>query len=229
VTIVNTGQVPLHITALSDSLNSAFVASCPQAIGSVLAPGASFTCSYGATANTDAHNVAAVSAVDDLGRPVGSTDGTYVDVIHPGISIVKTADPESVSVSGPVTYTYVVTNTGDTSLFGVLVTDDILGAIGRIGELAVGQSVILAKVVDVDANTPPRNIGTAEGSDQLGQIVTASDDAVITVVLGAVLAQPELPRTGAPLGAQTRAALAMVEVGVVLLLAGRRRRGRRTV
>jgi hypothetical protein len=227
VTITNTGEVPLRITALSDSLYSAFVAACPQAIGSVLAAGASFTCSYGATAITDAHNVAAVSAVDDLGRPVGATDGTYVDVINPAISIVKTAAPESISVSGTVTYTYVVTNTGDTPLQNVLVTDDVLGAIGTVGQLAVGESVTFAKTVDVDALTPPRNIGTAVGTDQLGQTVSASDDAVITVVLGAVLAQPELPRTGAPLGAQTRAALAMIEVGIVLTLAGRRRRGGR--
>ena len=71
-------------------------------------------------------------------------------------------------------------------------------------------------------------IGTAVGTDPLGQTVSATDDAVITVVLGAVLAQPELPRTGAPLAAQTWAALAMIQVGVAMTLAGRRRRvGRR--
>jgi archaellum component FlaG (FlaF/FlaG flagellin family) len=229
IVITNTGQVPLTLTALSDSLYTGFAAACPQGVGSVLAVGASFTCTYQVSAADDAHNVAAVDAVDRLNRPVTDADGTFVDIIHPAISIVKTANPESVSVSGPVTYTYVVTNTGDTPLFGVLVTDDILGAIGRIGELAVGESVPMAKVVDVDASSPPKNIGTVVGNDQLGQTVTASDDAVITVVLGAVLAQPELPRTGAPLGAQTRAALALLEVGVVLLLAGRRRLGRRAV
>jgi hypothetical protein len=103
-------------------------------------------------------------------------------------------------------------------------TDDILGAIGTLGQLAPGESITLVKTVDVDVTTPPRNIGTAVGTDVLGQTVSASDDAVITVVLGAVLAQPELPRTGAPLGAQTRAALFMIQVGIVLTLAGRRRR-----
>ncbi len=58
----------------------------------------------------------------------------------------------------------------------------------------------------------------------LGQTVTANDDATITVVLGAVEVAPqELPRTGAPLGAQTRAALVLIQVGLVLTLAGRRR------
>ena len=141
---------------------------------------------------------------------------------------MKTADPELVSVSGPVTYRYVVTNTGDTTLYDVTVTDDILGAIGSIGELAPGESITLAKTVQVDASTPPRNIGTAVGTDVLGQSVSANDDAIITVVLAEVLALPELPRTGAPLQAETRAALMMIEVGIVMTLAGRRRRaGRR--
>ena len=58
--------------------------------------------------------MAAISAVDGLGRTLTASDGTYVDVINPAIRIVKTANPSSVSVSGPVTYSYLVTNTGDT-------------------------------------------------------------------------------------------------------------------
>jgi hypothetical protein len=224
VVITNNAQVPLTITAMSDSLYPALIAACPQAVGSVLAAGASFTCRYGVGAIGDAHNVASVSAVDGLGRTLSGSDGTYVDVLNPAITIVKTANPVSISVSGPVTYSYVVTNTGDTALRDILVTDDIIGAIGQIPELAPGESVTLAKTVDVDASTPPTNIGTAVGTDALGQTVTASDDATITVVLGEVLVLPaELPRTGSPLQAQTRAALMMIQVGLVLTLAGRRR------
>jgi hypothetical protein len=58
--------------------------------------------------------------------------------------------------------------------------------------------------------------------------VTANDPATITVVLGEQLTRPEpapeLPRTGAPLAAEIRAALALIEVGVILELSGRRRR-----
>jgi uncharacterized repeat protein (TIGR01451 family) len=223
VVITNNGLVPLTITALSDSLYAGLITACPQGIGSVLAVGASFTCTYTVGAVGDANNVASVTVVDGLGRTLTDRDGTYVDVLNPGITIVKTANPVSVSVSGPVTYTYVVTNTGDTTLRDVLVTDDILGVIGRISELAPGESVTLAKTVDVDATTPPTNIGTVVGTDVLGQTVTANDDATITVVLGLVL-PAELPRTGSPLGAQTRAALALIQVGLVLTLAGRRRR-----
>ncbi|MGH9011993.1 MAG: DUF7507 domain-containing protein, partial [Acidimicrobiia bacterium] len=225
VVVTNTGQVSLTIVALSDPLYPEIVAACPQGVGSVLAPGASFTCTYRVAAVGDEHNVAAVSAVDGLGRPLTASDGTYVDIVHPAVSIVKTANPAFVSVSGPVTYIYVVTNTGDTMLYEVTVTDDILGAIGIVGELAPGESVTFNKTVAVDASTPPTNIGTAVGTDVLGQAVSANDDAVITVVLPEVLELPaELPRTGAPLQAQAWAALAMIQVGVLLTLAGRRRR-----
>jgi prealbumin domain-containing protein len=239
VVISNNGQVPLTITGMSDSLYPGLMSACPQAIGSVLAAGASFTCSYTVSASGDAHNVAAVSAVDGLDRSVTASDGTYLDVIHPAISIRKTVDPTSVSISGPVTYTYVITNTGDTVLHGIVISDDIIGAIGTIASLAPGASTTLTKTVVVDAKTSPTNIGTVMGTDVLGKTVKTTDKATITVVLGVELVKPtvapataapvglpltELPRTGGPLQAQTRAALALIEVGLVLAIAGRRRR-----
>jgi len=122
----------------------------------------------------------------------------------------------------------VVTNTGDTNLFEVAVTDDIIGLIGTVGSLAIGESVTMTKTVTVDVSTPPTNIGTATGTDILGEKVTASATATINVVLAEVLALPELPRTGSPIDAETRAAFALLEVGIVMTLAGRRRRaGRR--
>ncbi|MDQ1517597.1 MAG: hypothetical protein QOE80_3427, partial [Actinomycetota bacterium] len=227
VVITNNGQVPMTITALSDSLYAGLVATaCPQAVGSVLAPGASLTCTYKVGATGDAHNVAAVSAVDALGRPLTATDGTYVDVINPAIVIVKTANPVSVSISGRVTYTYVVTNTGDTILHDIVVNDDIIGLIGTVGSLSPGESITLTKTVNVDANSPLKNVGTVTGTDVLGKKVTASDDETITVVLGEVLVQPaaELPRTGAPLGTEGRLGLLLLQAGVVLALLGRRRK-----
>ncbi|MGH8976007.1 MAG: DUF7507 domain-containing protein, partial [Acidimicrobiia bacterium] len=221
VTITNTGQVPLTITGLSDSLFAGFAASCPQGVGSVLAAGASFTCTYKGGAAGDDHNVASVNAADGLGRSVTDSDETFVDVIHPAISIVKTADPVSVTDSGPVTYSYVVTNTGDTTLRNILVVDDILGAIGTVGSLAPGESLTLHKTVTVDTSTPPVNIGTATGTDILGQTVTASDDATITVVLGLV----ELPRTGGLLRSSARIGFALLMVGLALHLTARARRG----
>ena len=194
-------------------------------------------------------NTATVTGTDVDNRTTTDTASWLVDLIHPAITIVKTANPVSVSVSGPVTYTYVVTNTGDVVLHGIVVTDDIIGAIGTVASLAPGESATLTKTVVVDATTPATNIGTATGIDLIGKTVTATDDATITVVLGVVVVEPtvapaaaapvalpltappavaplvtELPRTGGgPLQAQTWAALAMIQVGLILTLAGRRR------
>jgi len=163
-------------------------------------------------------------------RPMRRPSG--LAMLHPAIAIDKTANPVSITGSGTVTYTYVVTNTGDTTLFNVLVTDDILGPIGQLASLEPGESATLYKTVDVDTSTPPTNIGTAVGADVLGEKVTASDSATITVVLAEVATRPEpvqeLPRTGAPLQTETRAAFTLIEVGILLeLSAWRRRRTRR--
>src|SRR5205807_9857204 len=112
-------------------------------------------------------NTAKAEGTDTLGETVNNTANHTALVLHPAITIDKTANPVSISVSGTVTYTYVVRNTGDTTLFNILVTDDILGAIGQLASLAPGESATLAKTVDVDASTPPTNIGTAVGTDVL--------------------------------------------------------------
>jgi hypothetical protein len=227
-TVTNPGQIGLSPVALSDpKCDGAPVRSTEDADG-VLSPGETwiYHCTHVATAadGQSILNTVKVTGTSPLGDEVSDEASHTTAVLHPAISIVKTAGPESVSVSGPVTYTYVVTNSGDTALFSVVVTDDILGAIGSVGELGAGESVTLTKTVQVDASTPPINIGTAVGTDILGQTVIATDDAVITVVLAAVA---ELPRTGLPLGMQTRAAIMLLEVGLFMTLVGRRRRGGR--
>jgi prealbumin domain-containing protein len=111
--------------------------------------------------------------------------------IDPSIRLVKTADPVT---GGPrnVTYTYVVTNTGDSTLTDVVVTDDILGEIGTIDVLEPGKSDTLERTVFVDVDSPTVNIGEACGTHELGGKVCDTDDAEIAVVLGVV----ELPKTG---------------------------------
>lgn len=226
--VTNSGNTPLSSVAVTDPRCDGPPVRATVDGDGLLSPGEAWTyhCRHVATAadGVSILNTARAEGTDPLGQSVNNTANHTAVLLHPAISIVKTASPELVAISGPVTYLYVVTNTGDAVLRDVVVTDDILGAIGSVGELAPGESITMAKTVQVDASTPPRNIGTAVGTDPLGQTVSANDDAVITVVLGAVLAQPELPRTGAPLQAQAWAALAMIQVGVMLTLAGRRRR-----
>ena len=219
VTVRNTGDVPLTIMSLTDTLEPELLEGCPQDLGSTLAAGASFTCTYGMTAGSDATNVAEVVGVDGLNRSSTASDKTFVDVIKPAIAIVKTADPTSVGDGGQVTFTYVVTNTGDTVLRNVAVSDDILGAIGTAESLAPGASATFTKSQTVSGSTPTRNIGTATGADVLGKQVSASAFADITIVLGTLI---ELPRTGGAISTMALAGTALFVLGAVFLLLGRR-------
>jgi uncharacterized repeat protein (TIGR01451 family) len=218
VVVTNTGLVPVTITSLTDTLRDpGFDGTCTQGIGSVLEPGDSFTCTYAMTAAGDATNVASVIGIDGLDREVTAHDSTFVDVINPAIQVVKTVDDDSPDVGQTVTYTYVVTNTGDTTLSAVTVVDDVLGAIGTIDTLAPGASATLTKSVVVSIDTPSRNVALATGTDVLGKQVTDDDDATIavTAVLGVVEVQPllELPRTGMAIGG-------ILLLGFALLLGG---------
>jgi uncharacterized repeat protein (TIGR01451 family) len=235
IVVTNPGNTPLDEVKVSDTKCDGLPVLAGDGADGLLSPGETWTyhCTYVATADDGASilNTATVAGTDDLGQTVAGSASHTVAVLHPGISIEKTASPDSISGgSGSVTYTYVVANTGDATLSDVTVTDDILGAIGHVGTLAPGESVTMAKTVDVDTSTPPTNIGTATGTDVLGETVTATDPATISVVLGAVeerpVPAPELPRTGAPLEAETRAGLALIEVGLILEMPVRRRRRR---
>lgn len=145
-------------------------------------------------------NTATVVGTDVRDRTTDDTDDHLVDLIAPAIQVVKTVDNATPGVGQTVTFTYVVTNTGDTTLFNVAVVDDQLGPIGTIAELAAGASATLTKTMVVAADSPALNIATATGADVLGKTVTDDDPETITIVLGEVIVKPapaQLPRTGA--------------------------------
>ena len=172
-------------------------------------------------------NTAMVRGTDADGRTVDDTASWVVDLIHPVIQVIKTVDDENPAVGQTVTYTYVVTNSGDTTLSKVVVTDDILGVIGSIETLEPGASTTLTKTMVVLVNSPPRNIGTATGVDTLGKTVTDEDDAAFALVLGVVIepqALPlaELPRTGFPTRGVAAGGLTLLLLGLALQISRRR-------
>jgi uncharacterized repeat protein (TIGR01451 family) len=348
LTVTNNGTLPLTISALTDTLKTNLPASCTQGLGSALASGASFTCTYTSVATKTEHNLASVTAADARSNTVTATDETFVApihpaigmtktgpalahlgdvvtyeltvvnsgdvgltgvlpsdpkcssapqlkskaggnqdavlelgetwtytcthtvtaadgnsftnnalvgavdplgttvssagahtlaVLHPGIAVVKTASPTSAGFGTVVTYTYVITNTGDTALTNVVVDDDVLGRITTVATLDKGASVTATKTMTVSASSPVTNVATAKGTDPAGLQVSATSKATISIVLGETLtappivaAAPELPRTGAPLDLEARLALALIGFGGALLLlragAERRRHGR---
>ncbi|TMK83105.1 MAG: DUF11 domain-containing protein [Actinobacteria bacterium] len=165
-------------------------------------------------------NTAHVDGQDKLGRHTSNEASHSVDILHPSISIVKTANPISGGPGDPVTYTYVVKNTSsDTTLYNVTVTDDKLGFIGTIAVLAPGQSVTLHKSTTLPTTAGAlTNVGTATGADRLGKKVSAHDDAVVTVVLAI-----RLPRTGSDTGLPLETGFALLGIGFVFIGIARKR------
>jgi uncharacterized repeat protein (TIGR01451 family) len=188
VTVTNTGDTALNITALADSLKAGLPTFCTAGIGSNLLAGASFSCTYPDAATADKHNVASVTGVDVLGGAKGTvsaTDETFVDVIHPEIEIVKTGTTEA-HEGDPVSYDFEVTNTGDVPLTDVSVDDDKLGHIGDIASLAVGASATLHKNVTAGADDVT-NVATACGSDPLDANVCDDDDHTLNIINPSIL------------------------------------------
>jgi uncharacterized repeat protein (TIGR01451 family) len=96
---------------------------------------------------------------------------TVTDTPEPGIQIEKATNGEDADdppgptliVGDPVTWTYVVTNTGDVELTGVQVTDDMIGAVTCPQDtLGVGDSMTCTAEGTVEAGQYA-NLGTACG------------------------------------------------------------------
>jgi LPXTG-motif cell wall-anchored protein len=167
-----------------------------------------------------------VGTTDD-GRQATDDDDHQVDLIHPAIQIVKTVNPVSGEPGDVVTYTYEVTNTGDTTLYDVSVDDDVIGHIGDIPTLEAGATVVLTEdyVLPNDASAVI-NVGVATGEDELGEEVSDDDDASVTIVLVETPEPPEPPDTaftGSDASMLATLAAGLLLMGLVATIAGRRR------
>jgi hypothetical protein len=188
--VTNLGNVELFDVELSDPRCDAGTIQAGADVDASLATGEvwHFTCTHLVT-NADPNPILNTVTVrgDTVagagGEEVTDTASHEVGIITPAISIVKTVSDETVPVGTTVTYTYVVTNTGDTTLFDVAVNDDVLGVVGVIAVLEANASETLTATFTVGTE-PVTNIGTASGEDVLGTTVTASDTATVTPIAG---------------------------------------------
>ncbi|WP_194410028.1 DUF7507 domain-containing protein [Microbacterium cremeum] len=149
--VTNTGNVPLTNITMTDDMVAAEDIDCAgsgsNVVAGPLAAGASVTCVANGTADTGQYaNLGTVVAsgpetTDVDGNPVaadevGDEDLSHYLGIQPAVELEKATNGQdadtptgpNVAAGGDVRWTYVVTNTGDTALTDVTVTDDRIAA-----------------------------------------------------------------------------------------------------
>ncbi|MGO2932655.1 DUF7507 domain-containing protein [Microbacterium sp.] len=192
-TATNTGDVTLMNVSIADELeglSDIAYGEWPVAAGT-LAPGQSVTAtaSYTLTqADRDAgivENMATTTGTPPTGTPVTDEDDFDQPVPQaPGVSLIKTGSLEGDSIA----YEFTATNTGNVTLTGVSIADELEGLSeiaygewpGAAGVLAPGQSVTATASyaltqADRDAGIV-ENTATTTGTPPSGTPVTDEDD-----------------------------------------------------
>ena len=205
--VTNAGNVPLTDVSVSDNKCSPVAFASGDTDGDHkldVSESWTFTCT--ATITEDTTNVGTATGHDG-DTTVTDTDEETVTVEQPALAaaihIEKTVAPLNLPAGGgDVTYTYVVSNTGDLPLTNVAVTDDNgtpndtsddFGVDCPKTTLAVDESMTCtADVTGTDKTTT--NIATASGT--AGETtVSDTDDATVTVAApgGGVEAETDVP------------------------------------
>ena len=241
LTVTNIGNTPLHNVVVSDPLCDA----APVLTGGDDGDGIlqldetwTLSCTH-VVAEADGDpvpNTATVVGEDSLETQVEASDDHVVDIISPAIAIVKTSDVLIASPDQEVTYTMVVTNTGDTPLANVTLSDPLCGSVefvdGDVNEDGLLDlteswtytcSAILFEPVPLGtAVAPVTNTATVQGTDVLGLTVAADDSVTVTPVL----AEPPqtMPKTGSSgIGSMASVGGLLLVTGFVLSVGSRRR------
>ena len=150
--VTNTGNVTVTGITVTDTFTAPagpeLTVSCPV---TTLAPAASTTCtaSYTVTQadvdNGSIVNSAVADRTDPTGTPVPTTPPSTATVTvtpEPGLSVVKTVDPTTVTAAGDtVDYSFVVTNTGNVTVTDVTVTDTFTARLVRADRVVSGDDV----------------------------------------------------------------------------------------
>ncbi|MEV8339012.1 LPXTG cell wall anchor domain-containing protein [Leucobacter sp. NPDC077196] len=197
--VTNTGNVTLDGITVDDSNFSGTgelsAIACPA---TSLAPGGTITCTASYTvmqADVDAggslSNTATVSGTSPGGDPVDSDpSNSTIDVVRtPGLSIVKTANVEAAAVGQTITYSFLISNTGNVTVTNPRVIESEFSGTGELSEIEYpADDVLLQPGADV---TYTATYTLTQSDIDAGEL---SNSATAT---GAVPPGTELPETPA--------------------------------
>ena len=179
VNVENTGDVALTNVTVADPN----APGCATVIGTLAAHTAAAPITCTATITEPTTNIATVTGIDPLGRTIAPDPASaVVNVIAPGLSVVKSVDTGIALAGDTVNWTILVTNTGNVDLADVAVSDAVEPScnttIGTLAAHTAATAITCSSVVSADTT----NVAVATGVDPLENTLTASDDAVVNVI-----------------------------------------------
>ena len=191
--VINTGEVDMLDITVTDDNGTPDNPGDDIAVCSLtsLAPSLSETCSLDGTAREGQYtNIATASGTPQGGSPLSASDASHYFGVSPAISLVKKTNGEDanttpgpyIPVGGAVSWSYVVTNTGNVALSSVTVVDDNGTpsnpgddvTICVIGSLAAAASHTCT-LSSMAAAGQYANMGTVTGTPPIGSDVSDSD------------------------------------------------------
>jgi len=218
ITNTSAGTDPVTILTLTDvitttpiDLNGLGTCAVPQ----LLAPGASYSCSFPLGVSGSAGDVitdtVTAQGEDDEGDPVEDEDDESVTVIAPPsdqvINVIKNADPINILEPGAfVTFTVAIENVSpiSNSVTIITLTDNIYGNLDGQGSCSVPITITagdtylcrFSQFVAGDGGDVEIDTVTAEGEDEDGTPVSDDDDAMVNI--DDVDPEIELVKTASP-------------------------------
>ncbi len=222
--VTNTGNVDLTSLAVSD--NKVSSVNCPNPAAPGLAPGAFETCTgtYAATAqdalNNDVTNTATgtgadaagatspVSAPVTLSIPEGSPAPAVA--IHKSASVTPASDQDGVVVGDHISYSYIVTNTGNVNLSTVAVNDPTAGSVTCPAPTGAGLTpgASLTCTEDIAYQVTQSDVDA-------GSVTDVARATGIAMIAGSPVTSPASPAASVTIPAAVNPAVSIVKSAVV--------------
>ncbi|RJQ84359.1 DUF11 domain-containing protein [Amycolatopsis panacis] len=211
ITVRNSGDVPLVKVSVVDDQTPGCATTVPG-----LTPGQAHEYSCTTYAGHDGYsNTVKVSAADPLGGGVNAAADTVFTVVHPGLSLEKTVHGGPFRTGDPVTFTLTVTNTGDSPLSAVKVTDQ--GTCAKTFDtLAAG----VKQAYDCTAPAPADDVvstASATGTPPTGPQLSVTSAAKIDVIHPSITVRPTVSPAIARVGDDLTVTLVVTNTGDVPL------------
>jgi uncharacterized repeat protein (TIGR01451 family) len=196
-TVTNTGDIALSDVAVNDNVAGSAVYQSGDTNGNHLLDTSEtwiFTKDYTIPAPQISNVVNTGTACGNYsdgvtsGTDICASDTHTLDVIHPSISVQKYG-PATAFQGQTVTYSFWVTNTGDTTLNNVGIADDLAtGETCDDSTLAAGDYTFCtaAYTIPNDQTGDVTNHVTASGTDILDETVTGTDQHTLTVLVPSI-------------------------------------------